>query len=86
MGIRCAARVKERMWVGLACGGVHVFACGAAPKLLAHWAAHDCAVVGIVQVCRPPRDAPVTRRPCFEIPQCGQCSCALHAARQLDWL
>ncbi len=75
-GVRCAARVKERMWVGLACGGVHVFACGTAPRLLAHWAAHDCAVIGIVQVCRPPRAGPVTCCARFEISPCG-CSSSL---------
>lgn len=49
-GVRCMVRVKERLWVGLACGGVHVFTCGTKPKLLAHWVAHDCAVIAFVQV------------------------------------
>ena len=50
MGVRCAAAVGERLWVGLADGGVRVFETGPKAALLAHFEAHDSAVVSIAQV------------------------------------
>ena len=52
MGVRCAAPVGERLWVGLADGGVRVFETGPKAALLAHFEAHDSAVVSIAQVCQ----------------------------------
>lgn len=51
-GIRCASRVGQRIWVGLACGTIHVFSTTGKPRLLANWAAHSCAVIGLVQAGR----------------------------------
>ena len=49
VGVRCAAPVGERLWVGLADGGVRVFETGPKAVLLAHFEAHDSAVVSIAQ-------------------------------------
>jgi hypothetical protein len=50
VGVRCAAAVGERLWFGLATGGVRVFETGPKPVLLAHFSAHDSAIVSIAQV------------------------------------
>ena len=39
----------RRLWVGLACGNVRVYDLSDKPHLLAHWHAHDAAVVSAVQ-------------------------------------
>ena len=40
---------SQRLWVGLACGNVRVYDLSDKPHLLAHWHAHDAAVVSAVQ-------------------------------------
>jgi len=40
---------SARLWVGLACGNVRVYDLSDKPHLLAHWHAHDAAVVSAVQ-------------------------------------
>lgn len=49
-GLRSATAVADRLWLGLANGDLCVFEAGPKPKLLAHWDAHDSAVVSITQV------------------------------------
>ena len=39
----------HRLWVGLACGNIRVFDLTHKPQLLAHWHAHDAAVISAVQ-------------------------------------
>lgn len=51
-GIRCAAPVCNRLWLGLACGSLRVFSTGVKPALLAHWHAHEAGVVSLVQAGR----------------------------------
>lgn len=63
MGVRCAAPVGERLWVGLADGGVRVFETGPKAQLLAHFEAHDSAVVSIAQVCEENSVVTASTRP-----------------------
>ena len=50
VGVRSLLCVgAQRLWVGLACGNIRVYDLSDKPHLLAHWHAHDAAVVSAVQ-------------------------------------
>ena len=50
VGVRSLLCVgAARLWVGLACGNIRVYDLSDKPQLLAHWHAHDAAVISAVQ-------------------------------------